>query len=82
MLHAGVIFAEVDKVLSAYGLPNDPDLPQQWAMYKLGLFSQSYAVNGVEDVGAWNRYCCIALEHLCNYVQLCRVGAWPVHYEA
>lgn len=68
MLHAGVMFAEVDKVLSAYGQPNDPDLPQQWAMYKLGLFSQSYAVNGVQNVGAWNRYCWNALA---TSVQLC-----------
>ena len=59
---AGVEFAEVDKVLSAYGQPNDPDLPQQWAMYKLGLFTDSHPVNGLQDAGAWNRYmACIAL---------------------
>ena len=72
MLHAGLMFAEVDKVLSAYGQPNDPDLPQQWAMYKLGLFSQSYAVNGLQNVGAWNRYCWNALAtsvKLCPAVQ-------------
>ena len=52
---AGVEFAEVDKVLSAYGQPNDPDLPQQWAMYKLGLFTSSHPINGVANAGAWNR---------------------------
>ncbi len=56
MLAAGVEFAEVDKVLSAYGQPNDPDLPQQWAMYQLGLFSSSLPVNGLQAQGAWNRY--------------------------
>ena len=57
ILHAGVEFAEVDKVLSAYGQPNDPDLPQQWAMYQLGLFSSSsMPVNGLQAQGAWNRY--------------------------
>lgn len=52
---AGVEFAELDKVLSAYGQPNDPDLPQQWAMYKLGLFTSSHNINGVANAGAWNR---------------------------
>ncbi|CAL8463390.1 g2924 [Coccomyxa elongata] len=53
--HPGVEHAEVDKVLTAYSQPNDPDLPQQWAMYKLGLFTDSLPVNGQSDMGAWNR---------------------------
>ena len=55
LTYAGVEFAELDKVLSAYGQPNDPDLPQQWAMYKLGLFTSSHNINGVANAGAWNR---------------------------
>ena len=55
LMCAGVEFAELDKVLSAYGQPNDPDLPQQWAMYKLGLFTSSHNINGVANAGAWNR---------------------------
>ena len=55
LMCAGVEFAELDKVLSAYGQPNDPDLPQQWAMYKLGLFTSSHSINGVANAGAWNR---------------------------
>ena len=55
LMYAGVEFAELDKVLSAYGQPNDPDLPQQWAMYKLGLFTSSHNINGVANAGAWNR---------------------------
>ena len=56
LMCAGVEFAELDKVLSAYGQPNDPDLPQQWAMYKLGLFTSSHNINGVANAGAWNRW--------------------------
>ena len=34
-LLADVEFAEEDKVLSAYAAkPNDPNLPQQWALYQ------------------------------------------------
>ncbi|BDA48744.1 probable halolysin at N-terminal half [Coccomyxa sp. Obi] len=53
--HPGIEHAEVDKVLTAYSQPNDPDLPQQWAMYRLGLFTDSLPVNGQSDMGAWNR---------------------------
>ena len=50
-------FAEEDRVLSAYSYtPNDPDLPQQWAMYRLGLFTDTPLQRGA-DQGAWNRYC-------------------------
>ena len=56
LMYAGVEFAELDKVLSAYGQPNDPDLPQQWAMYKLGLFTSSHNINGMANAGAWNRW--------------------------
>lgn len=52
---AGVEHAEEDKVLTAYSQPNDPDLPQQWALYKLGLFTDSLPFNGQSDMGAWNR---------------------------
>ncbi len=57
LLHAraGVEFAEEDRVLSAYTTPNDPDLPQQWAMYRLGLFTDTPLQHGI-DQGAWNRY--------------------------
>lgn len=48
-------FAEVDRVLSAYSYtPNDLDLPQQWAMYRLGLFTDTPLQRGA-DQGAWNR---------------------------
>ena len=36
-------------MLSAYSYtPNDPDLPQQWAMYRLGLLKMS------TDMQAWS----------------------------
>lgn len=54
--HAGVEFAEEDRVLSAYSYtPNDPNLPQQWAMYRLGLFTDTPLQRGA-DQGAWNRW--------------------------
>ncbi|KAK9839437.1 hypothetical protein WJX81_001957 [Elliptochloris bilobata] len=52
--HPGVEFAEEDRVLSAYSTPNDPDLPQQWAMYRLGLFTDTPLQRGTNQ-GAWNR---------------------------
>ncbi len=51
---AGVEFAEEDRVLSAYATPNDPDLPQQWALYRLGLFTDTPLQRG-SNQGAWNR---------------------------
>jgi hypothetical protein len=49
-----VEFAEEDRVLSAYATPNDPDLPQQWALYRLGLFTDTPLQRG-SNQGAWNR---------------------------
>jgi len=51
---AGVEFAEEDRVLSAYATPHDPDLPQQWALYRLGLFTDTPLQRG-SNQGAWNR---------------------------
>ena len=45
-------------MLSAYTTPNDPDLPQQWAMYRLGLFTDTPLQRGANQ-GAWNR-CAVA----------------------
>ena len=46
---AGIEFAEEDKVLRAYSAsqPNDPDLPQQWAMFQLGLFTPDSGASAV-----------------------------------
>ena len=54
---AGVEFAEEDKQLHAYGWgkPDDPGLPQQWAMYELGLFQGSNLQNTSMPLRAWNR---------------------------
>ena len=52
---SGVEFAEEDGLLRGYSQPNDPDLPQQWAMYRLGLFTDGLA-GGASDRGAWNRW--------------------------
>lgn len=54
-LFAEIEFAEEDKVVSAYTTPNDPDLPQQWALYEMGLFTDTPLDNGLVEQGAWNR---------------------------
>ena len=54
----GVEFAEEDRLVRGYSQPNDPDLPQQWAMYRLGLFTDSADVDGRRNSGAWNRRGC------------------------
>ena len=64
---AGVEFAEEDRVLSAYSTPNDPDLPQQWALYRLGLFTDTPLQRGSTQ-GAWNR---------CALVARWRARPWP-----
>ena len=51
-------------MLSAYTTPNDPDLPQQWAMYRLGLFTDTPLQRGT-NLGAWNR-CAVAGQLLCE----------------
>lgn len=48
-------FAEEDKLVSAYTTPNDPGVTQQWALYQLGLFTDSPLENGLVEQGAWNR---------------------------
>lgn len=65
---SGVEHAEEDKLLKAYSQPNDPDLPQQWAMYKLGLFTDSPLVDGQSDMGAWNRCGLHAYNSLYGYI--------------
>ncbi len=55
LLNAEIEFAEEDKVVSAYTTPNDPNLPQQWALYEMGLFTDTPLDNGLVEQGAWNR---------------------------
>lgn len=52
---AEIEFAEEDKVVTAYTTPNDPGVSQQWALYQLGLFTDSPLDNGLVEQGAWNR---------------------------
>ena len=63
LLRADVAFVEEDKLLSGFGVrePNDPDLPQQWALYRLGLFearqnnASEVQSSSADDAFAWSR---------------------------
>ncbi len=71
--------------MRGYSQPNDPDLPQQWAMYRLGLFTDSVPINGQRDSGAWNRCACTgkAPEQACACKCIQSVAAnYPPHLPA